>query len=146
MKTSTKPIIVTQLFDASIAKIWNALTDLDQMKQWYFSNIPAFEPVVGFKTQFMVKTERRVFPHIWKVTEVQNSKKISYEWTFEGYEGKGVSTFEITKEGNQNKLQLTFVTLENFPDNIPEFKRESGISGWKYFINESLMKYLTEKS
>ncbi len=80
------------------------------------------------------------------MTAVLNRQIISYEWIFEGYPGKGISTFELSKDGFQNKLQLTFETLEKFPDDIPEFKRESGVAGWKYFIKDSLKAYLKEKS
>ena len=39
-------------------------------------------------------------------------------------------------------LRLTDQTLESFPDDIPEFTRESGIEGWTFFINKSLKEYL----
>ena len=34
-------IIVEELYQAPLEKVWNALTDKDQMKQWYF-DIPDF--------------------------------------------------------------------------------------------------------
>ena len=52
--------------------------------------------------------------------------------------------FELIEEGNQTKLRLTYTVIENFPDNIPEFTRESGIEGWSYFIKKSLKNYLDE--
>jgi hypothetical protein len=33
--------------------------------------------------------------------------------------------------------------VEDFPDDIPEFDRESCQSGWNYLISESLSSYLT---
>ncbi len=44
------------------------------MRKWYFENIPAFKPEVGFETQFNVQSEERNFLHKWKVTEVQPSE------------------------------------------------------------------------
>ena len=145
MDSTTKPIIVTQLFDTSINKVWSAITEVEQMKKWYFPVIDFFEPEVGFETQFIIQVEDRVFQHQWKVIEVIPQKKISYQWKFEGYPGTGVSTFELTEESHQIELKLTFTTLENFPQDIPEFKRESGVEGWNYLIKESLKEYLVQK-
>jgi hypothetical protein len=40
---------------------------------------------------------------------------------------------------------LTVEVLEDFPDDIPEFRRESCIGGWNYFINHRLKEYLDKK-
>ena len=145
MSSPDAPIIVEQNFNSSIKNVWNALTVLDEMTKWYFSNIPTFEPVVGFTTKFIVQVEDRIYAHLWKITEVLPMKKIAYEWKFEGYFGSSISLFELEEEGNQTKLKLTATVIEKFPDNIPEFKRESAIEGWNYLIKESLRDYLAEK-
>ena len=138
MKNTEDPIIVAQAFDTSIENVWDAITTPKRMKQWYFPDIPSFEPIVGFETRFVVQVEDRIFPHLWKVTEVIPMKKISYEWKFEGYPGSGISHFELLEENHQTQLKLTFTFVEKFPDDIPEFKRESGVDGWNYLIKESL--------
>lgn len=142
MKTIDEPIVVEQTFNSSAESVWNSLTEINQMHKWYFENIPAFKPEVGFETRFNVQSEERNFLHIWKVTDVEPLKMIKYSWEFEEYPGKSTSAFEILKENNQTKLRLTVETLENFPDDIPEFKRESCIAGWEYFINGRLKVYL----
>ena len=142
MNNLSEPIIVEQIFDLPVDNVWRAITELEQMKKWYFQNIDSFEPKVGFATQFTVQIEDRIFPHLWQVTEVIPMRKISYQWQFEGYPGRGISTFELTEEGKQTKLKLTFTTSENFPSDIPEFKRESGVAGWNHFIKESLKEHL----
>ena len=45
------------------------------MKQWYFSILDSFEAEVGFKTQFSVSVEDRLFIHLWEVNEVDHLKK-----------------------------------------------------------------------
>lgn len=137
-----KPIIVEHKFDTPVSKIWNAITVLSEMKQWYFAVIPAFEPKVGFQTNFTVQVEDRVYPHQWTITEVIPQKKIAYEWRFQGYPGLGLSEFELFEENNKTRLQLTFTVIEKFPDHLPEFKRQSGLDGWNYFIKESLPNYI----
>lgn len=146
MQKTYEPIVVEQLFEATYKEVWIAITDIDVMRKWYFSNISSFSPKVGFETKFVVQVEDRVFPHQWKVTEVQPQKKITYEWTFEGYSGRGVSQFDLFESGKKTRLRLTFTVLENFPDTIPEFKRESGLEGWNYFIKESLKRYLESEN
>lgn len=142
MENTNEPIIVEQIFDSSVQQVWEAITVLDKMKKWFFPNIPSFEPVVGFKTAFIIQSEDRVFPHKWTLTEVIPMKKIAYEWQFEGYPGKAISTFEIEEGDSYTTLRLTATVLEKFPDHIPEFKRESGVAGWNYFIKGSLKGYL----
>jgi len=42
-------------------------------------------------------------------------------------------------------LTLTTQITEDFDDSIPEFKRESCIGGWNYFLKERLFNYLKQK-
>ena len=142
MNSSDDPIIVEQIYNSSIHKVWNAITKLDQMKQWYFDNITSFSPVVGFETQFEVKVEDRTFTHLWKLTEVIPLQKIVYNWKYEEYPGDSSVTFELSELDNQTKLRLTHHVEESFPDDIPEFTRESGILGWNFLIKERLKEYL----
>jgi len=142
MKKDEKPIIVEENFKASIDTVWKALTDISQMRQWYFENIPSFKPEVGFKTQFNVKSEERNFLHMWEITEVVPLKRIAYSWKFKEYPGEGMVVFELSVQNKFTKLKLTNSGLESFPADIPEFKRESCIAGWEYFINNRLKEYL----
>ena len=38
-----QPIIVEQSFNVSIKTVWNAITEIDQMRQWFFNNIEDFK-------------------------------------------------------------------------------------------------------
>lgn len=142
MKTTEDPIIVEHIFNQSIKRVWNAITQLDEMTQWFFDNIPTFEPVEGFKTQFTVQSEDRFFPHVWEITEVIPKKKIVYNWSYSGYKGDSFVTFELIDYGHQTKLRLITQVIEDFPDDIPEFKWESCLAGWNYFIKDRLVTYL----
>lgn len=136
------PIIVEQEFNVPINVLWDAITQLDHMKEWFFDNIPAFEPEVGFQTSFTVHLEDRTFTHHWRIEKAIPLKKITFHWSYAEYEGEGLVTFELFDEGNKSTLRLTNAGLETFPDEIPEFSRESAENGWDYFIKESLKKYL----
>ncbi len=144
MKQTEEPVVVEQVYDAPLNKVWKAITELDEMRKWYFENINSFEPRVGFETQFTIKNEDRIFVHLWKITGVEINLKISYEWRYEGYPGKAVSDFELFSLGEKTKLRLSLTVLEDFPDDVPEFRRQSCVDGWEYFLKDRLKLYLAK--
>jgi uncharacterized protein YndB with AHSA1/START domain len=140
------PIIARQVFDVSAHTVWTAITNLEQMHQWYFPNIPEFRPELGFETQFLIQNDGRNFTHIWKVKEVIPNKIIGYSWNFEEYSGEGYSTFELEEKDGKTELTLKSYVVEVFPNDIPEFKRESGQAGWDYLIKQSLANFLEKQN
>ena len=142
MKISDPIIVVESTYPCSPEKVWTAVTQLEEMRQWYFDNIPSFEAKVGFETSFLVKAPSRDFLHQWKVTEVIPNQKIAYNWTFDGIQGESTSVFELIPKGENTLLRLSCEVLQDFPDGIPEFKRESCIAGWEYFLGQQLKNYL----
>ena len=44
-------VVVEELIDAPVEKVWQAITDKDKMKKWYF-DLEEFKPEVGFEFQF----------------------------------------------------------------------------------------------
>ncbi|MBT8220262.1 MAG: SRPBCC domain-containing protein [Bacteroidia bacterium] len=143
MPDRSQPVVVEQIIHRTVSDVWNAITDHSQMVQWYFDNIPAFEPTVGFQTSFNVKAPSRDFYHQWKVTEVVPENKIAYEWTFKDIPGDSLSTFEIEDHGDHVVLRVTAIGLDTLPGDIPEFDHESCLGGWNYFIKERLHQYLS---
>ena len=142
MLKSDPPIIVEQYFNSDKAIVWKAITEVEQMRQWFFDNIPDFKVEIGFETSFTVSTGEREFIHLWKIDEVIPEKKIVYNWKYEGFPGDSFVTFELFGEEEGTRIRLSTKVIEDFPQDIPEFKRESGIAGWQYFINEKLKAYL----
>lgn len=136
------PIIVEQQYNVPVTVLWDAITQLDQMKKWFFDNIPDFKPEVGFQTSFVVDAGERNYTHQWKIIKSVPNKKITYDWRYAECEGEGVVTFELFDDGDKSSLRLTAIGLETFPDDLPEFTRESGEAGWDYFIRQNLKKYL----
>lgn len=143
MKAEDPPVVVEQDFKASVEDVWKALTEVDLMRQWFFDNIPDFRAEVGFETLYDVQSETRIFPHRWRVTDAEAPHIIAYDWAHDGYPGKGHVAFEIISQGPVTKLTLTMTIQEDFPDDIPEFRRESCIGGWNYFIKDRLAQFLS---
>src|SRR5215469_2694594 len=115
-------VTIERIFNASIEKVWQALTDIDQMKVWYFPQLEEFKPEEGFTTTLNINKNGKEYPHIWKVTEVKPLKKISLEWKYGGFPGNSLLSFELFPEGNKTRLLLTHEKLDTFvPDKYPEF-------------------------
>lgn len=147
MNTKDEPVIVSQLLDFSEKRVWKAITDVDEMRQWFFGNIPEFIPQAGFETKFPVYLDDRTFVHVWKLTEVIPYRIVMYNWKYEGYRGDSYVTFELNPRGKSlTELVLTHKTTEDFPSDIPEFTRDSCQEGWNYFIKNSLKQYLEKKN
>lgn len=142
MKTTEAPIIIEELFNVHAKKVWDAITDIHKMRQWFFENIEDFKPEIGFKTQFNVQSENRNFIHLWTITEVEPFKKITYNWKYKNFEGDSLVHFELFDVKNKTLLRLTTQIIEDFSTNISEFKRESCIGGWNYFIKQNLKNFL----
>ncbi len=145
MKKTDAPIIIEQSFNIPIKMVWSAFTNLDEMVKWYFENIPEFKAEVGFVTKFDIVSGDRTFPHIWTITEVIPEKKIAYRWQYENYDGDSTVEFNLLEENENTNLKLMVKIHEDFSDQIPEFRRESCIGGWTYFIKDRLKTYLEFK-
>lgn len=145
MAKTEAPVVVEQHYNAPIETVWKAITELHQMRLWFFKEIEAFMPEVGFQTRFEVENDGRVFPHLWQITEVIPLKKITYNWKYEGYPGDSFVCFELFEnEEGHTLLRLTHTVVEAFTPDIPEFERENCLSGWRYFINQNLRLFLAK--
>ncbi|RYZ29016.1 MAG: SRPBCC domain-containing protein [Chitinophagaceae bacterium] len=135
-----EPFVIERTYNAPAEKVWQAITDREQMKQLYF-DMPAFKPELGFEFTFKGENEGRVFVHLCKITEVVPFKKLKHTWTYEGMEGTSYVTFELFEEGTQTILKLTHEGLETFPQNR-DFRKENFAEGWLYIVGTSLKNFL----
>ncbi|GGK86142.1 SRPBCC domain-containing protein [Rufibacter glacialis] len=135
------PIVVTCTLPASPEKVWQALTDRDQMKEWYF-DLAAFKPEVGFTFQFTGGTEENSYLHLCEVTEVIPRQKLTYSWRYEGYPGITYVTFALLPVEGKTQLTLTHTGLETFPQDNPDFAAENFVAGWQEIIGQLLPAYL----
>ncbi|CAN5581140.1 hypothetical protein BH23BAC1_BH23BAC1_46440 [soil metagenome] len=136
-----KPLIIERTYNATIENVWKAITDKDQMKQWYF-DLEEFKPEVGFEFQFEGGKDGKCYAHLCKVTEVIPGKKLTYSWRYEGYEGNSLVTFELFSEGEKTRLKLTHEGLESFPESNPDLAKVNFVEGWKEIIGTSLKEFV----
>ncbi len=142
MKTTEPPIILTEYYDAPIARLWNSLTVLEEMQQWYFKEIEQFKPIEGFATQFTFGTEGKLFTTNWKITQLIPNELIRYTWNYVHYKGDSEVCFTLSEEEGKTKLLFEVTIIEDFPCDKQVFTRESALVGWKYVLGEALRNYL----
>ena len=141
LKAEDPPIVVVQMISSTKELIWECITEVSHMREWFFAEIPAFKAEVGFETVFDVQSEATIFPHHWTVSEVIPYRKLVIGWCYEGFRGDGLVSFELIGHGSTTLVQLTFQIFEDFQSDVPQFTRESALEGWQYFINNRLLGY-----
>lgn len=136
----TKPLIIERIYNAPLQKVWEAITDADKMRHWYF-DIPVFRAETGFKFEFYGECEGVKYLHLCEVTEVIPGRKLTYIWKYRDYAGESYVTWELFPEGDNTKLILTHKGLETFPP-YKDFTRESFTGGWTHFIGSALKDFV----
>ena len=133
-------IVMERTFDAPVAKVWKAFTDVDQMREWYF-DLREFKPEIGFEFEFVVNHEGNSYHHLCKITEVIPQKKIAYTWRYNGVPGNSLVTFELFPEGNKTRLKLTHSGIETFPKTAA-YARKNFEAGWTAIVGSELKQFL----
>jgi uncharacterized protein YndB with AHSA1/START domain len=136
----TEAVVVERTFNAPVARVWKALTDVDQIREWYFE-LKEFEAEVGFEFEFVVEHQGNSYHHLCKVTDVVSQKKLAYTWGYKGESGESLVTLELFPEGNRTRLKLTHTGLETFP-RTPAFARENFEKGWTQIIGSELKQFV----
>jgi uncharacterized protein YndB with AHSA1/START domain len=133
-------VVVERTFSAPVTRVWKALTDVEEMREWYF-DMKDFKPEVGFEFEFIMEHEGMRYHHLCRVTEVIPEKKLAYTWRYKGHEGNSVVTFALFAEGNTTRLKVTHEGLETFP-RTPSFARKNFLEGWTQIIGSSLKEFV----
>ena len=136
-------VVFERTFNAPVGRVWKALTDVEEMRQWYF-NLKQFKAEVGFEFEFVVEHEGMTYHHLCKVTEVIPQKKLAYTWRYKGQEGDSLVTFELFADGDETRLKLTHQGLETFPKTAA-FARKNFEAGWTAIIDSELKQFLEGK-
>ena len=78
MITEKGTVVVERILNASVSLVWDALTNIDHMRIWYFPMMSGFKPEVGFEFHFLAGDETKSWLHLCRVTEVIPQKRIQY--------------------------------------------------------------------
>ena len=135
-------VIVERTLKAPVTRVWKALTDVDQMREWYF-DLKEFKPQVGFEFEFSVEHEGTTYHHLCRVTEVIPEKKIAYTWRYKSEPGDSLVTIELFAEGDNTRLKLTHSGIESFPK-TPAYARKNFEQGWTAIIGTELKQFVEQ--
>jgi uncharacterized protein YndB with AHSA1/START domain len=142
---NNEPFVIERILNAPVEKVWGAITDAAQMKEWYF-DLPGFKAEAGYEFQFEGGDPAgKMYLHICKVTEVVLHQKLSYTWRYHGYEGDSLVSFELFAAGSSTSIKLTHAGLETFPASNPDLAKENFAAGWTDIIGRSLAEFVQKQ-
>ena len=142
-QTTASPLVKEVILDAPVDRVWKAITDRDEMKQWYF-DLKEFRPEPGFKFEFYGGEEGKQFLHLCTIKEVEVNKKLVHTWTYETHpEAETLLTWDLFPEGNTTRLRLTHEGLEKLPQDS-DFAKDNFVQGWNEILDSSLKNYVEQ--
>lgn len=135
------PLVIERTFDAPVARVWQALTDKDEIGRWSFT-ISDFKLEVGHDFSFYGGTETRRYLHLCRIVEIIPGRKLAYTWRYENIPGITLVSFELFAEGDKTRLRLTHEGLENLAHAGPDFARTNFEAGWTAILDQGLAPVL----
>ena len=128
-------VTTSKFIKVPATKIWQAITDKNQMKEWYFE-IPDFELKIGAVFNFFEPGGRNEYHHRCIVKEIVPEKKFSHTWTHPNHsKGESMLSWLLNEKDNGTEVTLMHDGLENFADAGPAFAPENYQMGWEGLLN-----------
>lgn len=128
--------------NAPLDKVWNAITNKEQMKNWYF-DVPDFEPKIGNNFSFYGGDENEEYHHFCEIVDLIPNEKLKHSWTYpEISKEKTLVKWELKPENEGTIVTLTHKGLEAFEHLGENFKIHSFRKGWEDIVGKSLKEFL----
>ena len=135
-------VVVKQRVNAPVEKVWKALTDQAQMKEWYF-DIPDFELAVHNEFNFYEPGDAQKFHHHGEILEIIPNSKLKHSWSYPEFsKDRTLVKWELQPDGDGTLVTLTHKGLENFDHLGQDFSHNSFEEGWKDIVGKSLKDYV----
>jgi uncharacterized protein YndB with AHSA1/START domain len=131
-------------FKAPIEKVWQAITNRDEMKNWYFTFDENFRLEIGQEFDWSSPDENgKIWVHKGKMLEIVENKKLVHTWEYPGYSGSSTLTWQlIALDAKTTKLTLNHEFIIPFDSNIAALNISNFEAGWDSIVNGSLKGYL----
>ncbi|HEV9035592.1 MAG TPA: SRPBCC family protein [Puia sp.] len=143
VRQTPPPFVLERVFDATADRVWQALTNKDEIRQWSF-DIADFEPEEGFDFTFDGEKDGERFVHLCRVTEVVPGKKLAYSWRYENVRGVSHVTWELFPEGRKTRLRVTHEGLEKLAHAGEPWARHNFEAGWTAIFDQGLRSWLQQ--
>ena len=133
---------VEAVFDATKSQVWEALTNTEIMKVWYF-DISNFKLAVGSEFSFY-EGDKKEYLHEGEILKAEQNAVLQHTWKHpQQSKGSSIVTWEIEETGdNKVKVTLSHEGLENFADGGPNFAPANYEMGWNAIVKTNLRNYL----
>lgn len=140
-------IVMEKVYHAPIQMVWKAITEREQLKQWYFDFPESFKAEAGSEFDWYAgDNESKQWLHHGKMLEVVPGKKLVHTWEYPGYSGTSTVSWELSAiDDNTTKLLFTHVFNEPFDENETALHRSNFVQGWHHIINTGLVDFLKKK-
>ncbi|WP_265130224.1 SRPBCC family protein [Chryseobacterium oranimense] len=138
----SKPITIQYKINAPLEKVWNALTDKNEMKSWYF-DIRDFVLETGKEFNFYEPGEAKKYHHQCRILEIVPNRKLKHTWLYPEFSDAVTTvTWELQEEGSGTLVTLTHDNIESFDSLGENFSSKSFTEGWNGIIGQSMKNYL----
>ena len=134
------------VINASVDKVYSALTDPDLLTQW-FPNIATIEPWVGGKVFFRfskeVTKEKRDNDVIGTIISIMPNKELSYTWNFTTkpeYNKNTIVTWKLARLDN-DRTKITLI--HSGFTNADKIQYDEHNEGWDWYTKR-LEKFVSE--
>jgi len=147
MENKADRIVLERTYNAPIEVVWRAITDREQLKQWYFDFPKEFKLEVGQSFDWHAgDNEHNQWLHRGKMVEIVPGKKLVHTWEYPGYSGTSTVSWELSSvDAKTTKLLFTHLFNIPFDPTMDVFKRENFVQGWDHILNKGLVEFLQKQ-
>lgn len=130
---------------ATAAEIWGALTDPDELENWWSEDVKLEPRTGGLFREAWEDDEGQSQLASGKVTTVKPKQEISFTWVEKGWPKEAVTqcSFFIEDQKSQRVLKVRHQGWESLPENKRAQLIQDFSIGWKYHLKE-LKSYLDD--
>jgi uncharacterized protein YndB with AHSA1/START domain len=133
---------VASVFETSKQKVWEAITNPEIMKVWYF-DMSNFKLEKGNEFSFY-EPDGKEFFHKCEILNFEENKMLQHTWTHpEQSKGSSIVTWSIEElESGKVEVTLTHEGIDSFADGGEKFAPANYEMGWNALVKTSLRNYL----
>jgi uncharacterized protein YndB with AHSA1/START domain len=140
-----QPVVTERTLAVPVERLWQALTDKEQLRQWFF-NLDDFKPEVGFRFRFPGTGQKgEQYMHNCEVTDIVPLRRLQFSWRYEGRPGYSIVNIELGEKDHHSWIRLSHHGVETFPQ-APDFAVESFQAGWNEIIGKMLPDFLARET
>lgn len=135
-------VVIKQRVNAPIDKVWSAITDRSQMKDWYF-DIPDFGTDLQTQFSFYENDGENKHQHHGEILEVIPKEKLKHTWSYPQIsKDRTIVKWNLQDEGDKTLVILTHKGLENFEHLGEDFSKDSFDKAWTEIVSIKLKNFI----